>query len=852
MLEHTKTDMIQTFNMNNASIAMCLGRTMAHMEYPDEAAMFVMQAASLGLPEARLCQWVNKHSQALVDGFTDSAQETQAIRWLRSLVWESADVWPRLFLCKCYMKGMLGGVDKSSAVIFTRQLFQSSRPVNVTHVLSLPHLLNSSMRRLCVRHVLVDWLAEVASNLGLTTLQLLNTVAIVDRCLLARSFCRAEIQLLGISAILITSRYMADEILTIREAAWYTDNTYTYENVVEMAGDIISILKGNIRQVTSHDMRNVLEPLCELDEYGLYLLDYIEEMCQLHSHMTTYSPAMVAAGSIVVARILLNFSNAWPSKLVEVTGFSLVNLTSCVLDINKCLLEDVQYDAQDSPMQAVSSRFTGEYSLYDLSEIKPLSDQELRDKLGVVSHQECRARSRMRLRQAQELICSPSRGKQGSWRMSMVDRPSREDASTPPLDLDTSSYDDENDEDSDPFDLNESFCSNRSEDVESELRTDSFCELSSEPDGASGDLPSSNPPSFISGCSQAALSSPYITINISNFHLSTSSSSSSGIGSSNSSFSSQPVGPAGSGHCEQIANNFEEENSLGFCTEISQDEEDGKGMKLADNSTLPFPIMESCVLDELNHRRALYDPEPMDVVEDYGVLNEAFCEQDLEEPSTSAQSQFSLSHYLNTSQSTSVKTIAQAASPCVEGLKYNVDSADEVMPYPITVQGGSPGFGNNTLGSEAKVMNRSPSVFLPFVKDCEFSSATSGAVQSPAGAAMHCHVSLGYPVPESGHSAQEHSFVLEGDSAAIRRKSLRSSTKTSQQLHEHSTAGSHCKDFCHEHMDVCASSTNPFDSAAHRLLSGWYAFRETDPPHLLCLMFQRLLIAIEAAKDNHH
>lgn len=43
------------------------------------------------------------------------------------------------------------------------------------------------------------------------------------------------------------SRFISKEILTIREAVWLTDNTYKYEDLVRVMGEIISALEGKIR-----------------------------------------------------------------------------------------------------------------------------------------------------------------------------------------------------------------------------------------------------------------------------------------------------------------------------------------------------------------------------------------------------------------------------------------------------------------------------------------------------------------------------------------------------------------------------------------------------------------------------
>ena len=46
--------------------------------------------------------------------------------------------------------------------------------------------------------------------------------------------------------------YISKEILTIREAVWLTDNTYRYEDLVRMMGEVVSVLEGKIRVSTAN------------------------------------------------------------------------------------------------------------------------------------------------------------------------------------------------------------------------------------------------------------------------------------------------------------------------------------------------------------------------------------------------------------------------------------------------------------------------------------------------------------------------------------------------------------------------------------------------------------------------
>jgi len=58
---------------------------------------------------------------------------------------------------------------------------------------------------------------------------------------------------------LVGRRYLGRDIITIREAAWLTDNTYKYEDVVRMMGEISAVLLGNFR-VSARDNFNCLHP----------------------------------------------------------------------------------------------------------------------------------------------------------------------------------------------------------------------------------------------------------------------------------------------------------------------------------------------------------------------------------------------------------------------------------------------------------------------------------------------------------------------------------------------------------------------------------------------------------------
>lgn len=107
-------------------------------------------------------------------------------------------------------------------------------------------------------------------------------------------------------------RYLGKDIITIREAAWLTDNTYKYEDVVRMMGEITATLKGKIRVVTSLDFVQIFSILANLDKKCKCLAEYICELSLLQAEMGQYSPAEIAASCVLLAKLLMKLGKHFP------------------------------------------------------------------------------------------------------------------------------------------------------------------------------------------------------------------------------------------------------------------------------------------------------------------------------------------------------------------------------------------------------------------------------------------------------------------------------------------------------------------------------------------------------------
>ncbi|KAK7004974.1 cyclin-F [Biomphalaria glabrata] len=361
----------------------------------------------------------------------DKARELERIRLLRQLA-SSNVLEAKLNLIKCYTQGQFGGISCQMAQEFVQDFFMSSKPSGI-------HLTFNGGRTSDIsRYILVDWLVEVVGMKDFSAHTLYLAVSMFDRFLQVRKVQRSQVQLLGVAAMVVSSRFLGFDILTIKEAAWLTDNSYTYHDVVKMMGELVAALGGNIRVLTIQDYVKVLVAIVGETGYSAMLIEYLAMLCLLQSEMGQYSPAEVAASCMLLSRLLLNHTDSWSPQLQDWTGFSQDSLSLCTFHIyNKCLLEGSEIDYRETKLKAVKMRYA-DANRFSVSNIEIIGHKELCRRLGVtklISHgKDSKA---IKFRNTDELIMSPRRNMGANYHRHSVtlDRKhmDRSNAATPPI-----------------------------------------------------------------------------------------------------------------------------------------------------------------------------------------------------------------------------------------------------------------------------------------------------------------------------------------------------------------------------------------------------------------------------------
>ena len=85
-----------------------------------------------------------------------------------------------------------------------------------------------------MRAILVDWIIEVHLKFKLLPETLFITVSLIDRYLEQIQIKRTNLQLVGVTAMLIASKYEEIYAPEVRDFVYITDNAYTKEEILLM------------------------------------------------------------------------------------------------------------------------------------------------------------------------------------------------------------------------------------------------------------------------------------------------------------------------------------------------------------------------------------------------------------------------------------------------------------------------------------------------------------------------------------------------------------------------------------------------------------------------------------------
>ncbi|KAM7279291.1 hypothetical protein ACFE04_006425 [Oxalis oulophora] len=264
------------------------------------------------------------------------------------------------------------GIDVYAAVDSNDPQMCSAYASDISHYLlnlqadpkrrPLPDYLKSVQKDVTpnMRGVLVDWLVEVAEEHKLLSDTLYLSIAYIDRFLSVNPVNRQNLQLLGVSSMLIASKYEEITPPNVEDFTYITDNTYTKQQVVKMEADVLKSLNFQLGDPTTktflRQFTRVAQQDCKENDPNLqqeFLGYYLAELSLLDYNCVKFSPSLVAASVVFLTRFIIRSqAHPWNDTLQKSTGYKSSDLKECVM-----ILHDLYLSRKGAGLQAVREKY---------------------------------------------------------------------------------------------------------------------------------------------------------------------------------------------------------------------------------------------------------------------------------------------------------------------------------------------------------------------------------------------------------------------------------------------------------------------------------------------------------------
>lgn len=200
-----------------------------------------------------------------------------------------------------------------------------------------------------MRAILIDWLVEVHLKFKLVPETLYLTVNLIDRYLEKVPVMREKLQLVGVTAMLVASKFEEIYAPEVQDFVYITDKAYTKQEILECESGMLKALDFEVSHCSSWKFLQRLQKVGEADDFVLNMSRYLLELSLVEYRMLKHPPSMLAAASLYLSQKIVKRSDPWCKTLVLASTFKESHIRPCAKDlcillqgVEKCLLKAVQ------------------------------------------------------------------------------------------------------------------------------------------------------------------------------------------------------------------------------------------------------------------------------------------------------------------------------------------------------------------------------------------------------------------------------------------------------------------------------------------------------------------------------
>jgi len=203
-----------------------------------------------------------------------------------------------------------------------------------------------------MRAILIDWLVEVHLKFKLMSETLFLTTNLIDRFLTKDSVSRKNLQLVGVTAMLLAAKYEEIWAPEVRDFVYISDKAYNRQQILDMEKKILNRLGFNLTVPTPfHFLARYLKA-AGADKQCELLATFLTELALPEYGMLKYTASLLSAGAVYAALKTLN-RNPFPPALAHYSEYTEAQIRPCAQQ-----LVMLHKRAPDASLQAVHKKYS--------------------------------------------------------------------------------------------------------------------------------------------------------------------------------------------------------------------------------------------------------------------------------------------------------------------------------------------------------------------------------------------------------------------------------------------------------------------------------------------------------------
>merc|ERR1740124_737497 len=204
-----------------------------------------------------------------------------------------------------------------------------------------------------MRAILIDWLVEVHLKFKLVPETLYLTVSLLDRYLDRREVSRPKLQLVGVTALLIASKYEEIYPPELRDLVYICDRAYSRDEILGMEETVLKTLEYQITIPSAHAFLVRYLKAAHADKRIVQLSCYILDGTLQSYALLHYLPSQLAAAAVLIARRCVG-RNSWSPTLLRYAQYC----EEDILPVARAVLAEKKSSISTGELRAVNKKYS--------------------------------------------------------------------------------------------------------------------------------------------------------------------------------------------------------------------------------------------------------------------------------------------------------------------------------------------------------------------------------------------------------------------------------------------------------------------------------------------------------------